>query len=149
MMVLEYNNQTQAVDLERDGNFTDSELLSTAVFISLFTRRLADEDDVLPDPRGHREGWWADDHTEHAGDKYGSRLWLLDRSTLSQDNLNKAKIYAEEALAWMVEDGIATSIVATAERMGSTAMKLTIDVEKPTQPATRWQGVWEAHLEQL
>lgn len=152
MIQLEYDSELQGVDLQRDGgNITDNELLNTAVLISLFTRRRADPDDILPDPRSHREGWWADDYAQDEGDLIGSRLWLLARSKATQSVLNRAKNYAEESLAWLIDDGIASRVIVTVERYQKRPDVIAIRVEiyKPDAPATRWVGVWQAHLEAL
>lgn len=76
--------------------------LFTAVAISLFTDREADPDDVIPDGSGDPRGWWADDPER----RIGSRLWLLTRSKRTQETLLRAQDYAQEALQWMLEDGV-------------------------------------------
>lgn len=77
--------------------------LMTAVLISLFSDRTAAAADVLPDDSTDRRGWWGD-----AGEAYpiGSRLWLLDRSMLTNQVALAARQYALEALQWMVDDGV-------------------------------------------
>jgi phage gp46-like protein len=85
--------------------------LATAVYISLFTDRLAEASDVLPDNIGDRRGWWGDAYDEYP---IGSRLWLLSRSVLSQVIANKAIDYATEALQWLIGDQVAASVAVTA-----------------------------------
>jgi phage gp46-like protein len=144
-----WDNYGQTVDLERDGNFVSNELLNTAVMISLFTHRRADDDDVLPTSNPNRGGWWGDVYAEVDGDKIGSRLWTLSRSTLSQSTLNLAREYALESLQWMVDDGIAASVNASTFSPGQEILVIEVDITKPTKPATRWTGIWEAHMDQL
>jgi len=98
-------------DLIREGG------LDSAVYLSLFLDRHAEDDDVLDDPNDKR-GWWAD-QINTDGDKIGSRLWLLERSKTTQDTLNKAKEYAEESLEWMTDSGVAEKITVKAERFGT------------------------------
>lgn len=149
MISLVYDNDTQLADLERDGkNLLTDEGLNTACLISLFTRRQALPDDVLPEPYSHREGWWADPYADVEGDLIGSRLWLLGRSKTTQAVMNQAKIYAEEALQWMVDDGVATSISVIVERQGE-MLAFQAQITKPTNPASRWVGVWQVHLDRL
>ncbi len=81
--------------------------LASAVLISLFTDRLADTDDVLPDSSTDRRGWWGDDGAEKP---IGSRLWLLDRSRLNQAVCNTAAIYIREALQWILDDQVAAQL---------------------------------------
>lgn len=163
MIQLRTDVLSQLTDVERDGNIVSNDLLDTAVAISLFTRRRAEQDDVLPEPNSDREGWWADGlgPNDPDGDKIGSRLWLLNRSKASQRVLNLAKTYAEEALAWLVEDGIASEVTVSVERAkardypelrtsgGGDMLVLGVRIVRPDDPAARWESVWAAHLGEL
>ena len=99
-------------------------LLRRSVTISLFAWRRAGPDDAVDD--SDRKGWWADCVSSVAGDKIGSRLWLLQRRTLIADTLKDAQSYAEEALAWLVDDEVVTSVTVTAERQGNDRMNLRV-----------------------
>ena len=99
-------------------------LLRRSVTISLFTWRRAGPDDSVDD--SDRKGWCADCVPSVAGDKIGSRLWLLQRRTLVADTLKDAQSYAEEALAWLVDDEVVTSVTVTAERQGNDRMNLRV-----------------------
>ena len=90
--------------------------LASAVLISLFTDRQATADDDLPDTTGDRRGWWGDVDQAVA---IGSRLWLLNREKLTDDVAKRAALYAKEALAWMIDDGIATAIGVVPTVQGS------------------------------
>ena len=103
---------------------TREETLRRAVTISLFTWRRAGPDDVVDDR--DRKGWWGDSVPSVAGDKIGSRLWLLSRRTLVADTLKDAEAYANEALAWLVDDGVLTRVTVTAERQGNDRMNLRV-----------------------
>lgn len=81
--------------------------LETAVLISLFTDRVAEPSDVIPDGSGDRRGWWAD---EGAPSPIGSRLWLLDRVGARADVPGLAEQYIAEALAWLTDDGVASQV---------------------------------------
>ena len=100
------------------------ELLRRAVTISLFTWRRAGSDDAVDD--SDRKGWWGDCLPSVAGDQIGSRLWLLARHTLVAQTLQDAQAYAEEALAWLIEDGIVTAVSVTVERRGNDRMNLRV-----------------------
>ncbi|VVQ16959.1 hypothetical protein PS914_05938 [Pseudomonas fluorescens] len=99
-------------------------LLRRAVTISLFTWRRAGPDDPVDD--SDRKGWWGDCAPSVAGDKIGSRLWLLARRTLVADTFKDAQAYAEEALAWLLDDQIVTAVTVTAERQGNDRMNLRV-----------------------
>nr|GAT43694.1 predicted protein [Mycena chlorophos] len=86
--------------------------LTTAVLISLFTDRLAEASDTIPDGTTNRRGWWGDLDQDYP---IGSRLWLLARSKLTQAVANKAQDYCIEALQWMIDDGVAASVTVTAQ----------------------------------
>ncbi|MDE2104746.1 MAG: phage GP46 family protein [Patescibacteria group bacterium] len=85
--------------------------LETAVLLSLFTDRLANPDDEIPDGTSDRRGWWGD---LAEASPIGSRLWLLDRAKLTQETAARARDYALEALQWLIDDGVVASVdVAT------------------------------------
>jgi phage gp46-like protein len=89
--------------------------LGTAVVLSLFTDRLAEPDDVLPDlsQSNDRRGWWAD--TGAPEGPMGSRLWLLSREKQTEEVRQRAEFYCREALEWMLEDQVADLLDITAE----------------------------------
>ena len=103
---------------------TREELLRRAVTISLFTWRRAGPDDAVDD--SDRKGWWGDSVPSVAGDRIGSRLWLLSRRTLVAQTLQDAEAYAEEALAWLLDDQIVTAVMVTAVRQGNDRMNLRV-----------------------
>lgn len=117
-------------DLARDT-------LRDLVTISLFTWRRATDDDPVP-ADANRQGWWADP-------TLGSRLWLLKRAKLTPKTLGTAKRYAEEALQWLVDEGIASRVEVTAERQGN-AIALGISVARPRDPRSlvRYSLIWGA-----
>lgn len=102
----------------KDHDLAPDDGLETAVILSLFTDRRARQDDPLPDGSEDRRGWWADAYHPaplgappgEGNDLIGSRLWLLEREKDTQEVVNRARDYAEEALQWLVEDGIAEQI---------------------------------------
>lgn len=99
-------------------------LLRRSVTISLFTWRRAGPDDPLDDD--DRKGWWADCVPTVAGDQIGSRLYLLQRRTITQDTLRDAKEYAEEALRWMTEDGVVSAVSVMVTRQDINRMTLVV-----------------------
>lgn len=83
--------------------------LQTAILISLFSDRVAQPDDVIPDGTDPR-GWWAD------GDVLvGSRLWLLRRAKQTQETLQKAYDYIAESLQWLLDDQVVARFDITVE----------------------------------
>lgn len=86
--------------------------LSRAVVISLFTWRRADDSDDYDHELG-KQGWWGDSLNE---DEIGSKLWQLLRSKISSETLLRAQEMADDALQWLVEDGICTDVSVSVER---------------------------------
>ena len=89
-----------ANDLESD------EGLRTAFMLSLFCDRAAEPTDVLPEGVTSRRGWWADAVARVVGDKFGSRLWQLQREKETPSVLIRAQDYASESLQWSIDDKI-------------------------------------------
>lgn len=122
------------------GDLTADEGLETAVFLSLFTNRRAETSDVLPDKQSDLQGWWADDFPVVAGDLVGSRLWLLARETNQATVLQRAQAYAEEALQWLLDDGVASSVVVTVTNPEPRVLFIAVTITRPQQAtATSYQ----------
>jgi phage gp46-like protein len=128
-------------DLETDGG------LETAVILSLFTNRRADDTDVLPDEAAvDRQGWWGDASPAPTTDRIGSRLWLLGREKQRAVILERAQSYAIESLQWLLTDRIASSVDVTAEITRPGWLGLQINIDRPVgQPAVfRYDYTWQA-----
>jgi phage gp46-like protein len=141
---------------EADINFVDNDLemddgLETAVIISLFTDQRAAFDDVLDDPNDRR-GWWGDLTSDQEDDRIGSKLWLLMRSKTITKNLVLAKQYAEDALQWMVADGICAKVNCDVGRFvmknGDNCMGLKVQIFKNdgTNITYAYDDLWNAQL---
>ena len=57
--------------------------------------------------------------------------------------------YIEEALAWLVEDGIALSVRGLAEWHANGALAFGAEIVRATDPASPWRLTWEAHVNAL
>lgn len=126
------------IDLEKGIDYALDSLglveddgLDTAVILSLFTDRQAEPGDIIPDGTTNRRGWWGDSYSAVEGDKYGSRLWLLDRSKQLPEVMALAKSYCEEALAWLVTDGAAKNVVVTVTNPRDGILYAVIQIFKP------------------
>lgn len=127
--------------------------LETAVILSLYVDRRATEDDELPDNTLSRGGFFGDAIAEIANDQRGSRLWLLRRETRRDVVLEKARTYCREALQWLLEDGVASSVdIATAFldgiEPGETVLQIVITIYQPTGGPARFKFAynWESQL---
>ncbi|WP_227727018.1 phage GP46 family protein [Yersinia proxima] len=107
-MILMVNGQQQSASTPTDN-------LTRAVIISLFTWRRADPDDDSELPMG----WWGDSYPTIQNDRIGSRLYLLQRTTLTNNTVELARGYLEQALAWLKDDGIVSRIAINVQRRGT------------------------------
>ena len=119
--------------------------LTTAVLISLFTDRVAQPGDEIPDGTSDPRGWWGDNQPDGNNRPIGSRLWLLSRAKQTQETLSRARTYAQEALQWMIQDGVAelVTVDATWQGRGFLAMVVTIQRSNGTNVALNFKWAWE------
>mgnify|MGYP005983486697 CR=1 FL=1 len=124
-----------------NGLFTDSahcDRLTRAVIISLFSWRRAEPDDNTDAVNG----WWGDSFPTVANDRIGSRLWLLRRSKLTNGTAARARDYARQALAWLVDDGVASRVDVTATRTGLQSLRLEIVICRDGQHSITFDDLW-------
>jgi phage gp46-like protein len=142
LTLLPADHQISSLDLALTaaGDLQTGQQLHTAVAISLFTDRLAAADDPLPDGTDRR-GWWAD---AWEPDLIGSRLWLLSREKQLNEVVLRAQQYAEEALNWLIEDGIASRIQVQAWIVRFGMLGLQVDIVRPHlhSETFRFNYVW-------
>lgn len=125
-----------------NGDLAGDNGLETAISISLFTdRRVSDEE--LPQLEKDKRGWWGDMFPEIDQDQIGSRLWLLNREKRTLETLRRAEDYAKEALKWLIDDGVASSISALATYDSNKFLQLAIDITRPSGRTSRFQVLWD------
>ena len=116
-LALLWRSGATSADLELVGaDLATDEGLRTAIIISLFTDAPARPDDPLP--AESRGGWWGDAVPPVAGDRLGSRLWLFRRAKRVASIIVPFREAVLEALAWLIDDGIARRIDALVEPRG-------------------------------
>lgn len=103
--------------------------LERAVHISLFTWRRAAAGDPVDDVNRH--GWWGDSFPSVVGDRIGSKLWLLQRRTITSQTIRDAQRYCEEALQWLLDDGHLTGVAVTIARPSPTRLNAHIVLSRP------------------
>jgi len=121
------------------GDLTSEDSLRTAVIMSLFLDRRANDDDTLPDGSTDKRGWWGDAYSENGNDLTGSRLWLLQAEKQLPAVLVRAREYAQEALDWFVKDGVAKSVDVSADFPRDGMLGLTIVITKPDGTRLQYQ----------
>ena len=123
------------------GDLTKEEALQTAVLISLFTdRRVSDEE--LPQGERSKRGWWGDMFPDVDQDFIGSKLWTLEREKTTEMTRLKAEQYAEEALAWILEDGIAEEVQVSAAYDENKRLIISVLLSRP-QGESRFSVLWD------
>jgi len=126
---------------EGHGDLVNGDDLQTAIIISLFTDRVArDDDDIDGDDR---RGWWGDADEEN---DIGSRLWLLRRQKLTQAVAQKAEDYSREALQWLVTDGVVSSYSVATQIVYPRRLNMVIRYQRPgsgNDTDMRFFWVWE------
>ena len=146
-----YDNDLAVGDFNfLNGDLEREEGLETSVLISLYTDARASADDNVDDPNDLRG--WAGDLLPSNDDNIGSKLWLLDRSKATQENANKAKQYVQQALNWMIEDGVASKIDVVTSIVGYEETKklvLNITIYKDSDKilGIKFNDIWTAQYE--
>lgn len=111
----------------RGRDLTTGRHLETAVALSLFTDRLADASDPIPDGTDDRRGWWGDSGLPIAR-HMGARFWLLAREKRIEPTRLRFEQYAREALAWLVSERVATRVDVRAEWNARAPARLDLEV---------------------
>lgn len=120
--------------------------MRTAVIISFYTDRAANDDDVIPDGTDNRRGWWADSYNDD-DDKIGSRLWLLGREKQTDETLGRAEEYADEALQWLIDDGVAKTVSNVATWLSDGLLSVTTTIKRSDN--STYEDVFNFSLEAL
>ena len=112
--------------------------LRSMIVASLFSdaRAPADLDD-LPDGSSDRRGFWGND----ARGELGSLLWLHTRSKAGASTAEKLRGAVLDALGWMLEAGIASSVEAAVTATGPTT-RIAITLKRGER--ARWSAAWDA-----
>ncbi|MCH7128158.1 phage tail protein [Escherichia coli] len=106
--------------------------LTRSVVISLFTWRRADPDDQADAPMG----WWGDTWPVVQNDRIGSKLWLYQRSKLTNQLVNTIRTCIRDALQWMVDDGVVSRIDLDIRRTGINELANSITLWRRSGPVT-------------
>lgn len=117
-----------------------SDELARSVMISLFSWARAHDDDDVEGRR--RYGFWGDTYGD-PGERTGSRLWLLRRQKITSKTVERLRTYADEALRWLVDDGVADDVTVTAERADIDRVDLSVTISRNGDSRTlRFADVW-------
>lgn len=130
-----------------EDGFKADDGLQTAVIISLFTDRRLPDGVAHPDGAADRKGYWGD-LAESDGYQWGSLLWTLYRQVITDTVITNCRQFCEDALQWMIDDGIAESVTVTAERAGTYQINIgIIVVKRDTRDTLRYSYLWNGQAE--
>lgn len=129
------------VNGQRVSASTQLDMLTRAVVISLFTWRRVEPDDNADVPMG----WWGDSFPAVQNDRYGSRLWLLQRSKLTNQLVQTVRVYIRESLQWLIDDGVVSRIDLDIQRTGISELANSITLWRRDGPVTiSFNDLWSA-----
>ncbi len=149
---------TEAISLgwlTTDQNTLDSTHdLVSAVLMAIGTDRRANADDELPvDGDADLRGWWGDTDAEEiwGGWPVGSRLWLLSRAKITDENYKygatvaRAKAYLTECLQPFLDRKIATKLEVDVQRYGDTSIAASIVLYRGNKSlvSLQFQDLWD------
>lgn len=153
----EFPYQTEvSVDwlLLNNGTLDDTQALCTAVIVALGTYRLAEREDVLPDPDStDRRGWWGDLEAEEIwnGWPIGCRLWLLHREKITGPGARQGALiarieyYIREAIQPFIDLRVASRMDVEVVRIDRQRIDALIRLYRGPELAIdlRYQILWE------
>ena len=135
--IIDEAGQPVSYSFSAGGDLAIGDDLFTAVIISLFTDAAAGDDDVIGDGSNDPRGWWAE--------PIGSKVWLRTRSRANAATLAIIRADIEQALAWLVDDGVAARVDVTTEffRPGMLGALVLILHTDGSRRALRFARLWE------
>jgi len=112
-ILLEIDEETCLYDLviEQDGDFKKTNSFITALILSFFCERRASVSEI---PEVYRRRGWIGNINRLV--EYGSKLWLLEQQRLTNETVNKARTYIEQALEWLVEFDYLSQVTVTSSK---------------------------------
>ena len=128
------------IQIASDGDIETDDFFDTAMSISLFSDRRANESEVQNSFL--RRGWIGNESTP--GIEIGSKIWLYEQARLTRTTLNDIATVARESLQWMVEDGYAISIDAVDAVLYNNGIRLEITITRANSKVEkRFYDLWE------
>lgn len=134
--VLTIDPVTQLYDINIDaqGDIETADFFDTSILYSIFGERRANKDEVL-DAR-FRRGWIGSEGKDFEN---GSKIWLFEQSRITATNLARISDEVKKSLQWLVDDGIATSLIVDGVTVDTNRNKLvlTLDIRRSSDKVER------------
>lgn len=128
------------LDIISTGDIRSEDFFDTAIIVSLFAERRANESEVAESRQ--QRGWIGNESTP--GFEMGSKIWLYEQSRLTKTILNGIEIAARESLQWLVDDEFAIRITKVKAIATTTGINLEIVITRPnSQVDRRYFDLWD------
>lgn len=126
------------------NGYVQESTLETSILLSIFSDARASAEEI-PEGESGARGWWGDQIAEVEGDEWGSKLWTLDRSVITNETLAKAEMFITESLQWMIQDAVASSISVALESSETNINEIcgTISITRPSGTSLRYGLQWD------
>ena len=116
------------INIGDNGDFELDEGFGTTIALTIFGEQRASEGEV-PTPE-NRGGWIGNILADDPGFQAGSKGWLLKQSRLKPSTPSALRNYHQEALRWMIDDGLAKKITITStQTQDSINQEINVDGE--------------------
>ena len=124
---------SEEIDLDFEkGDLVLDNTLSTTVLISLFTD--------APDLQGINETgiWWGNNIGKDVR-PLGSKLWMLQRASLTDQTLEQARLYVLESLQWLLEEGLAVALDVQVTPISAQGLLLKVKIDEQQPMQIQWE----------
>lgn len=115
------------ITLDEDGDLTKDDGFGTTIALSIFGHRRATEGEV-PTPE-YRGGWIGNLLSDVPGFEAGSKSWLRQQARLTPETVTVIKNDHQEALNWLIEDGLAASVIVKSQQSGPDSIFEEIEID--------------------
>lgn len=136
-------NSDGLYDFVIEGNeFASAGGFETAIPVSLFTDARAPAA-LVSEPQ-NRRGWIGNLMTAATLRQLGSILWVLEQARITQETMNIARLEAQAAFQWMLDDGVALGVLVDLTNVPRGGIIITIRITDTSNVVSRYQTLWRA-----
>lgn len=122
-----------------DGDILTEDFFDTAIIVSVFTDRRANESEVRESHM--RRGWIGNEDTP--GIEYGSKVWLYEQARITRSTMNDIAGVVKDALQWFVDDAYAVAVQNPVVTLVSGGLRLEVKLERPNSKVVkRYFDLW-------
>ena len=129
------------ISFDEDGDFFKTKGLDTALLMTIFEHRRADESQIAQPEQ--RNGWLGNNILDIADFEIGSLLWLLYEAKADQATLNFAKSWTLDACQWLITDGYIDRVEVDSFYDENTHLNITIKLLQGDKTITKSFNLWE------